>query len=86
MTVAMPVPDVRTILDNTSARPPQKCHTVDARGWALCRAFGPRLDANGVQDRSGVHPRSECRRRGHRHCVECLELERQFGDDGLMAA
>jgi hypothetical protein len=26
------------------------------------------------------------RQRGYRHCVECLELERQLGDDGLMAA
>ena len=86
MTITMPVPDVHTILDKTNTGPPQKCHTVDARGWAICGAFGPRHGNGAQRDAAGLHTRAQCAARGHRHCVECDELQRQLGDDGLMAA
>ncbi len=78
--------DIATILERTKPRSPGKCHTIDHRGYALCGAFGPKIDANGARDTSSLHSRHECRQRGHRHCVACDELQRQLGNDGMMAA
>ena len=76
--------DIAAIIERTKPREPKKCHTVDKRGWALCGAFGPRFDENGERDRSDLHHRSECRARGHKHCVACDELQGQLGDDFMV--
>jgi hypothetical protein len=71
--------EIKTIVERTKPRDPGKCHTVDTRGYALCGASGPRLNADGSRDTSHLHAKSECRARGHKHCTVCIELERQLG-------
>ena len=77
-TITTPVEDIAAIIGKGEPQPPQKCHTIDRRGWALCGAFGP-----GGRE-GGIHSRTQCRAQGHRHCVLCDELNRQLGDDGIV--
>lgn len=84
-TTTTPAGDIAAIIEKTRPRPPQTCHTVDARGWALCGAFGPQFDEDGERDTSRLHSKKLCRARGHRHCVLCTELDRQLGDDAMVA-
>ena len=76
--------DIAAIIERTKPREPNKCHTVDDRGWAICGAFGPKIGEDGGRDTSGLHSRRECRARGHKHCVACDELGRQLGDDFMV--
>ena len=80
------VTEIAAIIERTKPRGPKKCHTLDDRGYALCGAFGPTVGADGSRDTTGDHSRSECRARGHKHCVTCDELERQLGNDHRMVA
>jgi hypothetical protein len=79
-TTTAPVEDIATIIERSKPHPPQTCHTVDHRGWALCGAFGP------GGGRGDSHSPRECRARGHHLCVVCEELHRQLGDDRIVAA
>jgi hypothetical protein len=75
--------DIEAILQKSEQEPPRECHTIDDRGWAICGAFGPSFDEDGNRI-SNLHTRKQCIARGHRHCVPCLELGRQLGDDNVM--
>lgn len=75
--------DIATIIERSKPREPQQCHTIDHRGYAICGAFRRRADEEGSRT-SGLHSRSECKARGHRHCVACDELQRQLGDDFMV--
>ena len=85
MTTTTPTEDIATILEKAKPRSPQTCHTIDDRGYALCGAFRCSAGEDGQWDRSDLHSKSECRRRGHRSCVACEELSRQLADDRMVA-
>jgi hypothetical protein len=74
--------DIQTIIEKAKPREPKMCHSIDPRGYAYCGAFGPHRDENGNTIRHPeAHSNSECKARGHKHCVVCTELVRQLGGD-----
>jgi hypothetical protein len=77
------VTEITSIIQETGPRDPDdKCHTYPGKGkWALCGVGG-----DGKGGSVGWHTSKQCRERGHRKCVVCKELDRQLGDDNVMAA
>jgi hypothetical protein len=71
--------DITTILENAKPGPPRKCHNLDRRGGAVCGAFGP------CPGSPNTHSEQECKARGHKKCLVCREIDRQLGDDGMVA-
>lgn len=76
------VPDLKVILNDTGHR--SKCHTIDPHGWSYCGTY--RASIQMPDGKYGTHYKRDCASRGCRQCVECNELSRQLGDDGLIAA